>query len=357
MANTATYGFVDLAHLFADRVTTVGIEQVQKAIRESAEMWSEQSQALFDELVTRTTVAKKKFELPGTGTLQPLDANGVPMPVQQGGSYDVAFPIQGGGTAWGGNRVAAALMTVEEANRHTVNAFRRDGDWLARHMLAALFDNVEWTFDDPALGSLTVVPLANGDAVTYVKVGIADAETDNHYASQAAAIADATNPFPAIHDELMEHPSNSGGEVVVYVPSNVVSDIEALADFVPVTDPKVRKGANSDELNGAIDPGLGDELVGRANRCWIVEWKRLPDNYLLGTVKGRKPIVMREYPASELQGFFAETHSPDGARFENRLIRYAGFGVEDRVAACVQQVEDVGAIYNIPTGYDAPLSI
>ena len=39
------------------------------------------------------------------GTLQPLDEWGNPLPVKDEGVYDVAFPIQGGGTAWGDNRV------------------------------------------------------------------------------------------------------------------------------------------------------------------------------------------------------------------------------------------------------------
>jgi hypothetical protein len=48
--------------------------------------------------------------------------------------------------------VARALMDVEEANRMTVEAFKRDQDWIRRHLLASVFDNVAWTFVDRSAG-------------------------------------------------------------------------------------------------------------------------------------------------------------------------------------------------------------
>ena len=98
------------------------------------------------------------------GTLQPLDEWGNPLPVKDEGYYDVAFPIQRGGTAWGTNRESRAMMTVAEAQRFTLGALRRDADWMRRHFLAALFDNTTWTFQDDFKGAFTVQPLANGDA-------------------------------------------------------------------------------------------------------------------------------------------------------------------------------------------------
>lgn len=354
MPNELAYGFIQHAHLAKERVTTVGARVVIDAIRESADEHTRQLNAILGSMVRRTTEHQIQFRLPGTGTLQPLDENGNPRPVREEGHYTVAFPIQGGGTAWGTNRVARALMTVEEANIQTIEAMRRDADWVRRHYLAAVFDNVPWTFADPEYGDLTVQPLANGDAVTYNRVGAA-AATDTHYLAQAGAIADAANPFPTIYTELMEHPSNSG-PVVVYVATSLVTSITGLAAFVPVSDPDIILGAATDRLGAMIDRGVGDEVLGKVDNCWIVEWRALPAGYMLGHAQGAGPAVaMREYPSAALQGLITEDHSPDGNLEELRMIRYAGFGVENRIAMLVYFVG--GGAYAIPAGYDAPLSV
>jgi len=64
---------------------------------------------------------------------------------------------------------------------------------------------------------------------------------------------------------------------------------------------------------------------------------------------------MREYEATELQGFFTETASPDGNLQEMRMLRMCGFGVSNRVGALVYQVGN--GTYQIPTGYSTPLAV
>ncbi len=356
MANTLAYGFVSLEHLALERVTTVGERRIFDAIQESVAEHTRQINELMSSFVELATEHKIRFALAGDGTLQPLDEHGNPLPVRPSGYYDVAFPIQGGGTAWGDNRVSRALMTVDEANRNTLDAQKRDADWMRRHILASVFDNVAWTFDDDEFGNLTIEPLANGDTVQYNKVGGAKA-TDTHYLAQAAAIDDSNNPFDDIYDELMEHPSNRG-PVVVYVATSLTSTIEALTAFVEVGDPDLRYGVAStqiDENAPLMDiKGFGDEVLGKVNKCWIVEWRALPDGYMLAHAVGGGPVVKgRQYPATSLQGFFAENHSPDGNLREVRMIRYIGFGVANRVAAVAYYVG--GGAYVIPTGYGAPL--
>lgn len=352
--NTIAYGFVNLEHLFAERVSGAGEGVVYDAVKLSAAEQSRSINALMASLVEPTEKYTERFYLPGVGTLQPLDENGNPLPVAEGGYYDVAYPIQGGGTAWGTNRVSRNLMTVEEANRQTVEALKKDGDWVARHALAALFDNATWTYDDVDHGNLTIQPLANGDTVTYVRHGGA-ASTDDHYLAQAAAISDTDNPFDDIYNELMEHPSNSG-PVVVYAASSLTSSIQGLTGFVPVNDPDIRVAITADNLNSVIDRGLGDEVLGKVNKCWIVEWRRLPAGYMIGHAQGAGPVLgYREYPAATLKGLFTENHSPDGNLQQTRMIRYGGFGVRNRVAAVCYFVG--GAAWAIPSGYDAPLAV
>ena len=360
-APTIAYGFIGLEHLFTTRVDKVGVPRIFTAIQATADEHNRVTTALMSSLVERTTVAQEQYELPAGGTLQPLDEWGNPIPVKHSGSYQVGYPIQGGGTAWGTNRVSAAHLTVSETNRQVVEAQTKDADWMRRHIMAALLDKTAWTYNDEigpdgkaGLGDITIMPLANGDTVTYLRKGGANT-TDNHYLGQADAIDDSHNPFPAIYDELMEHPSNSG-PVVVYVATTLTTSIEGLANFVPVSDPDIRIAADTDELVGNLSLGFGDEVLGKVDKCWIVEWKALPDDYMIAHAQGAGPALkMREYTPEELQGFFPEQHSPDGNRKVMRMIRYAGFGVSNRVAALCYYIGN--ATYPTPAAFDAPLAV
>lgn len=357
-ANTIAYGFTGLTHLMAERVTTVGVSVVQRAVEDSVAEHNRMLAALLSEFVESTTDHKIRNKKAGAGSLQPLDDWGNPLPVREEGYYDVAFPIQGGGTAWGTNRVSRGLMTVAEANRHTLESLRRDADWMKRHIMAALLDNTSWTYGDAEYGSLTIEPLANSDTVTYVKRGGA-AATDDHYLYQNNAISDTYNPYDDIYDELMEHVENPlNGEVVVYIPTALKATTIALSTFVEPPDPGLNYGstvttARGGQWDDAIR-GLGDEVLGRVNRCWIVEWKSLPSTHMIARARGgQAPLAMRQYPAGGLQGLFTENHSPDGNLQEMRMIRYCGFGALNRVGALAYRVGN--SSYDVPTGYATPL--
>lgn len=362
----ATYGFVNLQHLFNSRVASVNTEQIYTAIRETTDEYNRVLEGMFRVFVERTVAAMEQIELPGDGTLQPLTDDGNPIPVAPSGSYQTAYPIQGGGTAWGDNRVTRELMTVAEVDRNLAEAMRKDKDWLMRHILAALFDNATWTFADKAgpggyrgLGDITVQPLANGDAVKYTRRGGASA-TDNHYLAQAAAIADGANPFPTIRAELIEHPANAG-PFVTFVASNLTATATALTEFVEADDPDIRYGADNDTLSAMRADILGpaDEVLGKtkSSNMWLAEWSAIPDNYMVSVALGATPkaLKMREFPAPALQGFFPERATVDGNHFVTRMIRYAGFGASNRVAVVVTRIGN--ASYAIPTGFDAPLPV
>jgi hypothetical protein len=368
MPNTLAWGFTSLYDVFSRRVSdlTNGGQLIRDAVVQSAAEYSRQANSIMSILATRTTQGKEKYQLTDSATLQPLDEWGNPKPRRSFGSYDVAYPIQGGGDAWGDNRVSRALMTVEQANDFTLSAMKADADWLIRHALGAIFGNAAWTFDDQGLGmaggglgTLSIQPLASGDSVTYVKRnGIA--ATDNHYYAQAAAIADGTNPFPGLVTELEEHPGNGTG-VAFYVPTNLVSAVTGLAEFTNVGDPNVTLGSASPVLNsdGASALGFGDKVLGylKSSRAWVVEYSRLPDSYLLGLPLNPTGTVlkMREYDAPALQGFFPEFHSPDGNLQINRMIRYAGFGVSNRVGAVAGLIGN--GTYSAPTGFQGPMAV
>lgn len=192
----------------------------------------------------------------------------------------------------------------------TVDAFRRDADWMIRHIMSGILDNTTWTFQDKVgpngakgYGTLTIQPLANGDAVTYVKKGATAPATDTHYLFQAAAIADTTNPYDDIYAELVEHPSNSG-RIKCYIATSLVATTQALTNFIPVSDPDITLGGLNAQLSATVDVGFGDRVLGKVDGCWIIEWGRLPTGCIIGHASGTPVLGIREYPAPELQGFF-----------------------------------------------------
>ena len=352
----ATFGFVGYEDLADERVVDGNIEYVNTAIARSLEEHNRQVSAGLAELAERTTAYTARFKIGGGGTLQPADEWSNPLPVKDEGAYDVAFPLQGGMTAWGDNRVSRALMTVGEAERYTSGMLRRDADWVRRHFLAALFDNTTWTFTDEEKGALTVQPLANADTVTYGRNNGTWA-TDSHYLTQAAAISDVANPFQTIRNELSEHPGNAG-PYVAYVPSALTGAVQGLTNFVDVEEEDVDPGILAPRLSNVPDRGFGDAVLGKVDGVWIVEYSFLPATHIIAVARGAedRPLRMREYPSAALQGFFQETHSPDGNLMLRKFFRYAGFGVYNRTAALVFEPSQAGA-YSIPTGYTTPVAV
>ena len=364
MANLLNYGFLSLADMYADRVNTVGIERVYDAVMESVAEYNRVVMAMESTMVERTTMVQEYIELPGGGTLQPLTPDGNPLPVVPSGRYTVGYPLHGAGTAWGTNRITREMLTVEEADRFTDDAFQKDADWRMRHLLAAILDESSWTFTDTygsgqgtkGLGSVSVLPLANGDAVTYMRRGGSNT-ADDHYLATASAIADNANPFPTIRAELVEHPTNTG-PIVAYVSSSLIATTTALTEFVEVDDPDINYQENDNlPMAPASILGPGDEILGKlkSSNMWIVEWSRIPDGYIIAQSLGAGAFVkQRELAAPNLQGLFTEGFDVDGNHTGQRFLRWAGYGVSNRVAAVVQQIGN--GTYQVPSGYDAPLA-
>ena len=88
--------------------------------------------------------------------------------------------------------------------------------------------------------------------------------------------------------------------------------------------------------------------------AWIVEWLRLPDNYIISVhTGGDTPLAMREDPLPELQGFIEVDPRDDRPYYERAWYRQAGFGALNRVGAHVTRIGN--ASYAIPTGYANPI--
>jgi hypothetical protein len=351
---TLLYGFQSLKDLVNARVTEVGVNVVNVAITQSVTEHNRQMAALMALLAKPITDFKVTYKTPTAARLAALDEFGRARPIKTVGKYDVSFPIQSAGVAWGTTRIAREKMTVQEANEATAALISADIRWMRDHTLAALFANASWTFTDEEHGSLTIKGPANGDTDTYLQINGTDiGTTDDHFKAQAGAIADGANPFAADRDDLMEHPEN-GGEAVALVASDLVSSISGLTNFIPVSDPNVQLGSGSKWLTGNLGVALPGKVIGYVDKVWISEWKGLPSTYYaMISTQGEAPLAMRQHPEASLQGFNRVAERNDHPFVESQWERHAGFGAWNRVGAVVRKI-GAGA-YAIPTNYTSPM--
>jgi len=353
MANQILYGFHNLQDLYNERVTEVGVGTVNTAISQAVAEHNKQMDSLMNFFVTRTTNFKTRFQSITGARLQPIEESGRALPIKPSGKYDLAFPIEMGGTAWGYNYVTGEKLTVGEVARTQATLQMADSRWLRDKLLASLFTNTNRTFVDPEHGSLTVLPIANGDSQVYhLTAGSDMGATSTHFIAEDAAIADAANPYPTIYERLMQHPEN-GGQVVMFISTAQVATTKALANFVEVADPNINPGSTTATLSGSLGATLPGDLLGYVDGVWIVEWRSLPTNYGIAvTTEGEKPIAMREDVEPSLRGFKQVGERNDHPWYEKQFMRRAGFGAWNRAGALVYYF---GAdTYAIPTGYTAP---
>lgn len=361
MANQVLYGFMALKDVFADRVTTVGVDVVNQAIDATLQEHNRQLEAMLDLFTVRTTDHQLYFKSATNNRLQPLDEYGRALPIKRAGKYTVAWPIQGGGTAWGETYIASKKMTVADANDITNTLILGDINWMRDHILAALYfdgggDGTGWTYSDPEFGDLDVKGLADGDTTQYqVMTGVGGlGSTDDHLLGQAAGIADATDPFETVQDELSEHPENSG-DIIAFVPSTNVAATRALNSFYPARDPNIQEGSGTAVLVGNIGVDTPGKLFGYHDAgVWLYEWPALPADYIIGlSIGGDRPLRMREHAEAALQGFTRVAERNDHPYYESQYLRLAGFGAWNRVGAVV--IRTGNATYAVPTNYSSPM--
>lgn len=347
------YGLLNMADLYDQRVTEVGVDQTATAITQSVIEHNRQLDALISLFVTRTTKFKSRFLTAANARLQPLDNSGRALPIKPSGKYDVSWPIQMAGTAWGFDSVTGVKITVGEVARVMNTMLDADSRWMRDHILAALLyksTTNPWTFVDDEHGSLSIYGLANGDTVTYnLMTGVDSGATDDHLLFDATLTADT---FQAMYTELTEHPENSG-DVIAFIPSNQKATVEALSTFYPIEDPDLRIGTASTVLAGRLGVAVPGMVLGKIEKVWVVEWKSLPDDYIIGvTTGGERALAMREDPEAELRGFKQVATREDYPWFERQYRRRAGFGGWNRVGACVFKV---AGSYTTPTSYSSPM--
>jgi hypothetical protein len=350
MANIVKYGFQTLKHLAGTRAMTVGVTEINRAIDEEAALYNAEMDRMIAIFADRTTEHTSRYHMLGAETLQPVRDDGKSVPTMPGAYYDVGYPIFGGATKIGKTRVAREKMTVAELERELRQKRSADTKWIRDHMLAALLVKDSRTVVDEEKGAITVQPLANGDAVTYLKAN-GSVATAQHYLAQTAGIADATDPYDDIR-ALLGAGADNGEPFVAFIPTGLQATTSALANFVELSDADIRGGSSADAVVGRA-PDVPGQIIGKHKAgIWISLWDRLPANTILGlALDGPRPLAMREHMEESLQGFKRVADHEDHPWYDSTFERWAGFGAANRTGAVAYQVSGGDTTYDNPSGY------
>jgi hypothetical protein len=360
--NILNYGFHNYSALAANRIAEMDAQVVFDMVNTSAAMHTERVNALLSGLTERITEFRRKFILSAPVDMQPVTSDSSSKPVKPLLSYNVDLPLRRWGSKFGLDYETAAKITLAELEALTMTMLMGDGKTMKRHMLASIFTNTDWSFADDDHGTLTIKGLANADGTLYPQAA-GGTEDSQHYLAQAAAIADNANPYDNIYAQLKKHPSNNVGPstpIVCYIPTNLVATTKALANFVDLAATDIRMGADNSEVVAAASlinqvKAFGDEVLGKCDGCWIVQWGALPPGYIFAHAQGAGPVLgMREQPEAALQGLHTLRDTSSPVLQSTEMRRIAGFAVMNRVAALVYRIGD--ASYAIPTGYTQPLA-
>lgn len=347
-----------------DRVfnATVG----QRVIFEAANEYINRVNAELDQVLSifveeTTSEYKRRYRLPGGGHLARRGSDGRYPAVKAYGYWDVAFPLEDFGAQMAGNDVDMAYMTMQELDRHLDTIVAQNVNTVRFEMLKAMLNNTQDTFSDPLWGSLSIEPLANGDTVTYPPVLGSESEaTDDHYLESSyasSAISDTNDPFVTIVDELEEHfGTGTGGEnIAVFINNAQRAKTEDLTDFDPVPDRFVRTGDNINVPFGWEALSRVGRVIGRhGHGCWVVEWRWIPANYMLGLhLEAPAPLVKRVDPEDTglYRGGLHMVTRDEEFPFEGSFWRHRfGLGAGNRLNGVVMEL-GTGGSYDIPSGY------
>lgn len=352
------YGILGIADNDRAYVNTLGQRLVFDAVQELLEQYSTDLNAAMRVFIDRETEDYKiRYKLPGGGRMQRRGGQAQTGATKAHGGWDVALPLEDFGDQVADSDIAIAYMSIQELDRHLDTVMIRNTNTVRYEILRALVRNDARPFEDDNWGSLTVQPLANGDAVKYPPVlGSMDEATANHYLEAgylAAAISDVNNPLPTIRNALESKfgAELGGSSVAVFFDETITPKIEALADFEPVPDRFLELG---DNVNVPRDlPAVPGRVIGRCNGVWCVEWRWAPDNYLIGIhLDAPKPLLHRVDPAAVGLGKGLQlvatnaTHPFSQAFYRHRF----GLGVGNRLNGIVMEL-GTGGGYTIPTGF------
>lgn len=341
-------------------INVVGMDRVFTAATEYLSMADAEANAVYAALVSSMTEdSAERYKLPGGGRMQEsgqFAANAANRPT---GGWDVGYPLKQFEEPVAENDVEVAYMTVADVNLALESIRIRNINQMRYQIMNALYRNTSLTWQDkfnPRAPTITIKPLANGDADLYPPVIGSEAEaTETHYiVAGYTAINDSNNPLVTGRNHLEHHTGTPTGfgNVVAFVNSAQAGQIADLSDFDEVTDIMKRAGANRDEVTGVL-PQVPGRIIGRSDGVWISEWNWTPASYVkLVDLDSPAPLKMRVDQAGTglTRGLHlvAETgkHPLMARQWRNRY----GFGVGNRLNGVIIQLKASGS-YDIPAAW------
>jgi len=344
-------------------VNTIGQRVVYEAAQEFMNTWNAELMAFTDMFVeAETEDFKERYKLPGGGQLQRRGPNSTPNAVKASGYWDVAYPLEDFGASLAGDDVTLAYMSLPELQVHLNTIINQDANTIRFEILKALFNNTSGgrTFVDPIRGSLTIQPLANGDAVTYPPTQGATADaTANHYSETgyaSSSISDTNNPFLSAVNALEARwgTATGGSPIFAFSNSAQTAKISALTEFEPLVDYRVIPSTASNRLDPtSLPPGLPGKVIGITSGAINVQWDHIPADYILYVhTRAPRPLKMRVDPADTGLGRGLQLVARDDEKpLQNAFYRHRfGVGVGNRLNGYVQEL-GTGGSYTIPTAF------
>ena len=350
-------GLLNIAEAAAERtyVNTMGQRVVYDAVRMVIDQYNRDLNAAVSMFVERdTTDWKFRYKLPGAGRLQRRGGQARSGAVKATGYWDVAIPLEDFGAEVGGDDIALAYMTAAEMNRHNQTVTIQNTNTVRHEILRAMLNKAQRTFSDDIAGSLTIVPMANGDSVVYPPVLGSESEaTENHYYGTnyvTGSISDTNNPIKTIVEDLEEHYGDDIG-CVVFIHPDEQSAVEGLTDFDEVPDRYIRPGQDTAVPYGM--PNVPGKIIGRCSGAWVSVWRWIPSGYMLGINTDMPAPLMRRIdpPDTGLKPNLTLVSKNDEYPLESSSYRNRfGYAVTNRLAAVAVQLV-ASTTYTTPTAY------
>lgn len=271
---------------------TVGQQVIYEFSQELIDMYNRDVAASASIFVGgRTENYKERYKLPGGGMMQRRGRQSPSATTKASGSWDCAYPLLDFSDSMGLDDVTQSYLTMEEYQVHLQNIMNRDTNTYRFELLRSMFNNNSYAFPDELWGSLTVQPLANGDATLYPPtLGAIVDGTSNYFAVSgyaASAISDSNNPITGAVAALQSRwgTPTGGSNIAVFYNPTEQAKLEALASFVQVQFHLTRPGVNT----ATVDiPGIDERLLrsswevrGNFNGATGCKWANIPSGYLL----------------------------------------------------------------------------
>lgn len=340
-----------------------GQELIWTATNDIFQRWNQDLNDALSLFVEMTTANfKERYKLPGGGYLQEegFDPTAPSGTVKASGSYDVAYPLRSYGASMAWTDVGLGYMTMGEYETHVQTVFNQNNNTVFNRLLYAIFNNAPSAFLDPIHGSLTLVPLANGDSVVYPPVfGSVTEATANHYLAPnytEATISSTNNPFIQARDLLETRWGfpQGGSPIVSLVNTSAVPYIQLLPGFVEAPNIHIDYGDNMALANKAYPSiPIGARVVGNVDGVAVAEWPRIPTGWIVTQhTSAPKPVKRRQDPSDTGLGAGLTLRTTDyehpftTAHWRHRF----GFGVGNRLSTVVTALNGT-ASYTIPTAY------